>query len=274
MRRSFFAGVVLLLCVGDGVGRAQGAAVQAGTAKAWRCGAGAGDGIATDRPQVTNSSIVVPCGSVQLENGFLETGNGGVRGFDLPETSVRVGVARKTELRVGIPDYFHDADTGVGSASGFGDLVLGMKQQLGPVKGWDVSLIPQLSLPTGAGGISSHGYDLSVQAPWSRGLTKNWTAAGMFSVGWPTASGRHDTTGQASVYLDRQLTDLWDAYAEYAGVFPQRGGVQNSVDFGTAYKVSPRQQVDLHVSKGLSSAAADWSVGVGYSVRFQAVRGK
>jgi hypothetical protein len=235
------------------------------------CGSGAGDGISTDRPQVTNSSIVVPCGSVQLENGFLETSNGGVWGFDLPETSVRVGVARKTELRLGIPDYFSQADTGAGVASGFGDLSVGMKQQLGPVKGWDVSVIPYLSLPTGAGGISSHGYDPGVQVPWSRSLTKTWTVAGMFSALWPTVSGKHDATGQASVYFDRALTGVWDVYGEYAGSFPERGGVQHSVDFGTAYKMSPHQQVDLHVSKGVSSAATDWSVGVGYSVRFQVV---
>ena len=29
--------------------------------------------ITTDRPAVTNSSIVVPSGSIQVENGFLET---------------------------------------------------------------------------------------------------------------------------------------------------------------------------------------------------------
>jgi len=55
--------------------------VVAGTialqAKAQACGGNAQSTIATDRPQITNSSIVVPCGSVQFENGFQETGNSG-----------------------------------------------------------------------------------------------------------------------------------------------------------------------------------------------------
>ena len=152
-------------------------------AKAQTCGANAQSPIATDRPQITSSSIVVPCGSLQFENGFQETSNGGQRTYDLPETAVRFGIASKTELRFAAPDYFFNDDTASGFASGFADLSLGFKQQLGPTRGgFDVSLIPSVSLPTGANLISSHGYDPTVQLPWSRSLSKNWTAAGMFSA--------------------------------------------------------------------------------------------
>jgi hypothetical protein len=242
-------------------------------AKAQPCGSNAQSTIATDRPQVTNSSVVVPCGSLQFENGFLETSNGGQRSFDFPETSVRFGIARKTELRLGVPDYFHNADTASGFANGFGDLSLGFKQQLGPTRGgFDVSLIPSVSLPTGASLISSHGYDPTVQLPWSRALSKNWTVAGQFSVMWPTEGARRNVTGQSSVYFDRQLTQPWDVYMEYSGAFPQRGGPQHLIDFGTAYKISTHQQLDFHWSFGLSSAAPDRSIGFGYSVRFQVIR--
>jgi hypothetical protein len=91
---------------------------------------------------------------------------------------------------------------------------------------------------------------------------------------WPTESARHNTTGQASVYFDRQLTQPWDAYVEYSGVFPQRGGPQHTIDFGTAYKPTPHQQFDFHCNFGLSAAVPDHSIGFGYSVRFQAIRSK
>src|ERR1700694_3969865 len=104
-------------------------------AKSQTCGANAQSPIATDRPQITSSSIVVPCGSLQFENGFQETSNGGQRSFDLPETSVRFGIAGKTELRLAVPDYFYNGDTASGFANGFGDLGLGFKQQLGPTWG-------------------------------------------------------------------------------------------------------------------------------------------
>src|ERR1700739_1774668 len=102
--------------------------------KAQHCGANAQSPIETDRPQITSSSIVVPCGSLQSENGFLETSNGGQRSFDFPETSVRFGIANKTELRFGAPDYFNNGETASGFANGFGDLSLGFKQQLGPTR--------------------------------------------------------------------------------------------------------------------------------------------
>jgi Putative MetA-pathway of phenol degradation len=252
-------------------------AVIAGTlafqANAQPCGANAQTPIATDRPQITSSSIVVPCGSLQFENGFQETSNAGQRTYDLPETSIRLGIANKTELRLGVPDYFFNADTTSGFATGFGDLSLGFKQQLGPTRGgFDISLIPSVSLPTGANAISSHGYDPTIQLPWSHSLSKNWTVAGMFSLMWPTEGSRRNLTGQSSVYFDRQLTAPWDAWVEYSGAFPQRGGPQNIIDFGTSYKPTPHQQLDFHCSFGLSAATADHSIGLGYSVRFQAFR--
>jgi Putative MetA-pathway of phenol degradation len=267
LRMSFltagFVCVSLLLAVLGGI-----LASQAG---AQSCGANAQSPIATDRPQITSSSIVVPCGGLQFENGFQETGNGGQRTFDLPETSVRLGIASKTELRFGVPDYFYnDNDAAPAFGDGFGDLSLGFKQQLGPARGgFDVSLIPSVSLPTGANLISSHGYDPTVQLPWSRSLTKNWTVAGMFSLMWPTEARRRNLTGQSSAYFDRQLMKRWDAFVEYSVSFPKRGGPQNMIDFGTAYKITPHQQLDFHCNFGLSAATADHSIGFGYSVRFQ-----
>lgn len=243
--------------------------------KAQSCGANAQSPIATDRPQVTSSSVAVPCGSLQFENGFQETSNGGQRGFDFPETSLRFGVARKTELRFGVPDYFHNDDTGAGFDNGFGDLSVGFKQQLGPTRGrFDVSVIPSVSLPTGANLISSHGYDPTLQVPWSRSLTKRWTVAGMFSVMWPTENDRRNVTGQSSVYFDRQLTQAVDAWVEYSGGFPERGGPQNLIDFGASYKPTLHQQLDFHCGFGLSAAVSDHVIGVGYSVRFQVIRAR
>jgi hypothetical protein len=225
--------------------------------------------IATDRPAVTDSSIVVPPGSFQAENGFAETVSQGQRTFDGPETWLRFGAASRTELRLIVPDYFGQ----VGMNSGFGDLTVGMKQQLGPTPGgFDVSLVLSLSLPTGASAISSHGYDPSAQLPWSRALSSNWTAAGMLSVYWPTGQGRRNLTGETTFLIDRQLTKTWDAFIEYAGDFPEQGGPRHLLHFGTAYKPTPHQQLDLHVGVGLSSATVDHFIGVGYSFRLQVFR--
>jgi hypothetical protein len=244
----------------------------AAQAKPHPCGADAQSPISTDRPQVTEASTVVPCGSLQFENGFAVAGSGGQNGLDLTETWMRIGIPAKGEVRVGLPDYYTNTSVSSGFSSGFGDLSLGFKQQLGPTHGFDVSFIPSFSVPTGANRISSHGYDPSLQLPWSRGMSKNWTVAGMLAVYWPTQPAGRNTTGQFTLYFDRQMTALVDAWGEYAGSFPARGGPEHVVNFGACLKPTPHQQIDLHASFGLSAAAPDYSVGLGYSVRFQVVR--
>jgi hypothetical protein len=229
--------------------------------------------IATDRPAFTDSSDVIARGYLLFENGFTETRNQAQNGFDFPETLARFGLTNKTELRFNVPDYFHNSNTGNGLGSGWGDLGIGLKQQLLTKEGgFDASLVVALSCPTGAKIISSHGYDPTLQLPWSRGMSKNWTAAGMFSLDWPTQSPRRNLTGQATALVDRQITTAWDAFLEYGGWFPQRGGPEHILHTGTSYKISPNQQLDFHLGVGLSSAAPDYFVGVGYSFQFRAYR--
>lgn len=229
--------------------------------------------IATDRPAVTASSVVVPAGSLQLENGFLETGSQEQSVVDGPGTLVRFGLTKTTELRFTVPDYFHDLTSST-FASGFGDAAIGVKQQLGPTHGFDVAVIAFLSLPTGANGVSSGGYDPAVQVPWSRMLPAKWMVAGMFSVYWPTQGPARNVTGESTFLFDRQLTKPWDAFVEYAGDFPEVGGPRHLLHFGTALKLARQQQIDFHVGVGLSSAAVDHLVGIGYSFRFQAIGSK
>ena len=226
--------------------------------------------INTDRPAITDSSSVVPSGEILFENGFTETGNQGQEGFDFPETLLRYGLTSKTELRFTPPDYFQNFNTGAGYGSGWGDLSLGVKQQLmSSSSGFTASLIFSLSFPTGARILSSHGYDPSLLLPWSHPISKNWTAAGMLSVAWPTQGTSRNVTGQASFLLDRQNTSKWDTFIEYGGYYPERGGPQHILHVGGSYKLTPSQQLDFHFGFGLSAAAVGHFVGVGYSFQFK-----
>jgi hypothetical protein len=220
--------------------------------------------ISTDRPSVANSSMVVPKGYLQFENGLLITDSQGQSVIDLPETSVRFGLLDKTELRFSAPDFFHTLNGA--TLSGFGDTTIGVKQQLGPLPdNFNLSVIFFLSLPTGANAISSHGYDPGVQLPWSRQLSKNWTANGQTAFYWPTVAGSHNFTGEATLDFDRQLTPACDAFIEYAGDFPENGGSRQILHFGGAYKLSARQQLDFQLAAGLSHAAPHVYFGFGYS---------
>jgi hypothetical protein len=90
--------------------------------------------------------------------------------------------------------------------------------------------------------------------------------AGQLALYWPT----RNFTGQSTFLLDRQITNPMDAFIEYAGEFPQRGGPQHLLHLGVACKITPHNQLDVHYGIGLSSAEVNHFIGIGYSFRIQA----
>jgi hypothetical protein len=108
------------------------------------------DEIATDRPDVTNSSLVVPVGSLQSENGVNFSARDGGRIVDGTNTRWRLGIAPCLELQMDIPTYFATV-RGRGS-SGFSDVSPAMKWQVSPIPGKvDLSMVFGMALPTGMG---------------------------------------------------------------------------------------------------------------------------
>ena len=221
--------------------------------------------IVTDRPDVTESSIVVPVASLQFENGFAWTSDHGAHAVDLPETLVRLGILARTEFRFVVPNGLLRS----GSASGFDDLAIGMKQQLGPLPGGiDLSVIAAVSLPAGSRGVGSGGYDPFVKFPWSKDLARGWSIGGMQSWFWNSDGGRRNDVWEATFYLEKQITQRLDAFTEYAGDYAQRGGPKQLLHFGGAYKLNALNQVDFHFGFGLSHATPNHFFAAGYSVRF------
>ena len=90
----------------------------------------------------------------------------------------------------------------------------------------------------------------------------------MFSVAWPTQGSSRNVTGESSASFDWQPVKPIDLFLEYSGVFPGRGSPQHTIDFGALYRPTKRQQLDFRSGFGLSGAATDHFVGLGYSVRF------
>lgn len=225
-------------------------------------------GIVTDRPDVTESSIVVPKGSVQLENGITWTKQRHDNAIDFSETLVRVGLLNRTELRLVLPNYLADPTTS-SAPSVLGDIAIGGKQQVGPVPGhFDLSVIVAVSLPTGANRISSHGFDPFVKFPWSKDLGKRWSIGGMQSVFWNTQGRRRNLTWEATLTAEQEMTTRWSLFAEYAGDFPRITGSQQIAHFGTTYRITPDQQIDSHFGFGLSPRSLGRFLAIGYSIRF------
>jgi len=223
--------------------------------------------IATDRPSVTNSSLVVPRGSLQVENGINWTAWNSYWTLDGPNTRLRAGIAPCTELLADLPDYTNEV-LGYGP-KGFSDFAPAIKHQFaGLPAGMNLSAIAGLALPTGARHISGDGYNPYLQFPWSQQLDQRWTAAGMLSTLWRTGEPFNTTIVQPTFLIDRQIGPKSDAFFEYVGDFLSRGTPAEAVNLGISYRLTHTQQIDFRVGFGLNRNAPDYSVGVGYSFRF------
>src|SRR4029077_5791529 len=134
--------------------------------------------IETDRPDITNSSIVLPVGSLQNENGINLSRHDGAQVFDGTNSRLRLGIAPCLELLVDLPNVvtaFHGP-----GASGFTDVVPAVKWQISPIpEKFDLSVTTGVGLPTGAVSVAGPGAQPYLQFPWSVELGRGWAITGM-----------------------------------------------------------------------------------------------
>jgi hypothetical protein len=223
--------------------------------------------INTDRPDITESSVVIPRASLQIENGATWTSDHGNQSADFTETLIRFGILSRTELRIAVPNY-SAAIGGAEAFSGFGDLSLGLKQQLGPLPGdFDLAVIMAVSLPTGQYSLTSGGYDPFAKFPWSKELGDGWSIGGQQSLFWDTQARRRNGIWEPTFYLERQLGNHADVFVEYAGDYLQHGEAKQILHFGAPYRITTLHQVDFHFGFGLNTATPNHFFAIGYSFR-------
>jgi Putative MetA-pathway of phenol degradation len=224
------------------------------------------DEISTDRPDVTNSSIVVPTGSLQIENGINVSASQQGRALDGTNTRLRLSVAPCFEILLDLPTY--NAGLRGQRASGFSDMAPALKWQISPVPGKiDLSAVMGIALPTGSESISGKGAQPYVQFPWSWELRDGWGLGGMFTEFIrPVEPAARDVT-EITFVVERKLTDRASVFLEYAGDYPVGSGSSQVINSGGSYRLTPLQQIDLHVAFGLNRNSPTYAIGVGYSVR-------
>jgi hypothetical protein len=221
------------------------------------------DEINTDRPDL--SSIVVPKGSLQVENGLGWTNNNGRTMLDGMESLVRFGITASGELRVGLPDYYGYSEHDV--SGGFTDILLGWKQQLtGNSGSFQFSIAPGLSLPTGSRGLTSGGFDPQLGAAWSYAMSSKWSTSGAQFVYYTTENGRHFPEGETVLAIERNLTRKTGAYIEYQSSYGHFG-YSYMVEIGASYRKRPNYQWDFLFGAGRDRGTAEVSVGAGFSFR-------
>ena len=188
--------------------------------------------IATDRPNMTASSLTLPKNTFQIETGVLYEYLDGYA-FDIatlkyPTTLLRYGLLENFELRIsgqymdvnyiesvyyiGLPD-----DVG-----GEDNLEVGFKTHIAPEKGIrpEISLLSMFILPTGNGSFNSDVVIPTTMFLFSHSLSNKLSLA--YNIGWQT-NGRGK--GIYTLCLSYGITKKLGCYLELYGntIYPYSG---------------------------------------------------
>ncbi|HEX9237666.1 MAG TPA: transporter [Xanthobacteraceae bacterium] len=224
--------------------------------------------IETDRPDITNSSIVVPVGSLQNENGIDLQRKDAAQALSGTNSRWRLGIAPCLEVLVDLPNYFTTLRGGV---SGFSDVAPAVKWQLNsPQSKFDLSITAGAALPSGASAVSGPGVQPYLQIPWSLDLGGGWAITGMETNFFSPAS-TVKFTYQTTFVIEKEIAERAFLFAEYVGTFPASGRNNQLFNSGAGYRIDKNQQIDFHIGVGLDRDAPSYVFGLGYSFRFDGV---
>ena len=230
--------------------------------------------MATDRPDVVESSNVVGKGRFQIETSFASESNkaDGVKTTTrMTPTLLRYGISENTELRLETDGFLRESDE-----RGFADVSLGLKWHTHD--GDDAAGKPSVAwlfhadLDSGSSAFRGHGVRPSARmvAEWE--LPQDWSFGVMPGVLSDTnEAGERFVAGSLAAVVGKSWTDAFRTFVEVAGhqlTSAKNGGSVITYDVGMAYLITPTMQVDTAVSFGANQYTPDQQWTVGFSVKF------
>ena len=230
----------------------------------------------TDRPDFTEASSTVGLGVTQFELGYTYARNddAGSDQHSAPELLMRRGIWRDwLELRIAytglaIADPIEDI-------SGSDDLYLGLKIGLTPQCGWlpEMSIMPQMLVPTGSSALTNDVVLPGVNWLWSWDLNERWAFSGNTQVNRAVDDSQPDTftIWTQSLALSRSLTERLGVYGEWFGYAAEKGVKELNEQYlngGVTILFGKDIQWDVRGGVGLNDDSDEYFVGTGLSLRF------
>ncbi len=230
----------------------------------------------TDRPDQTESSVVVPHKSLQIETGFVqenkETSIVNEKAFGYNSTLLRYGLLANFELRLGLEYLAYEIEskhtTFSERASGISPLYTGFKVEVAEEDGWrpDVAFLGGMVLPFTAAKEFKTEYSAGdMRFSFSHTLSQRFSVGYNVGVEW---DGETAVPGYFySAVLGVQITDQLGGFVESFGLMPEKGDEEHLLDAGLTYLLSPNFQLDISGGLGLSDNAIDNFISFGFTYR-------
>jgi hypothetical protein len=240
------------------------------------------DQIVTDRPDFVESSLTVGKGRFQIETSVAGEHN---RDGTLHETTLntptllRLGVADTFELRLETDGYtrFRSEDTSAPPPQtiyGMADSALGVKWHMQDGEGVRPSIgwLVHADLPSGSQSLRGHGIRPSLRASLEWELPKESSLGIMTGVIYDSRDDGHRyTAGIVGVTFGHNWTEQFRSFVEVAApqlARPANGGNVVTYDFGVAYLITPKVQIDAAMFIGANDHTPDVAWTIGLSAKF------
>ncbi len=222
----------------------------------------------TDRPDFTESAVVIPANMVQIESGAEYADLRSREEFSYPNALARIGIGYNLEIRFGFSGWIHLTENAE-SENHFNDLLLEAKYQITNAHASvPMAILLVSTLPTGDSEVSVGRAELGVIFAISHELDDRLgLAVNLGAVSVDDGEGR-ELLALASLALGVGLSDHLGAFVEGFAEMPQGEPWQPVLDGGLTFLVMHEAQLDLYLGKGLNARAGDWRVGAGVSFRF------
>lgn len=230
--------------------------------------------IDTDRPDQTESAVLVPKKWVQFEIGLSkQVNNYAENEFQHPTLLSKYGISKRFEFRLITTaqtntDYSNPAVKQ--TQSGLTPVEIGAKIAL-----WEErKLLPKTSLifHVGIPRLASKQYQADHLAPNFRFTMQHSIAKNIglgYNVGAEWDGVHKEATWIYTFAPGFNISEKWYGYVEAFGFISKTSKAQHSLDGGIAHYISSDLKVDLSAGFGISKEAPDWYMAVGASFRFK-----
>jgi hypothetical protein len=228
--------------------------------------------LVTDRPDFTESPLVVPTRSFQLEAGDSFTRADGASEQTVGELLLRVGLHPRVELRLAGNSFVVAREAGVRS-TGREDAGVGAKFSLIPEREGrhlvpTTALLVGTSVPTGSPGLRSAALAPEAKLALGWSLADTWGLSSNLNVASTPAAGERTTEYVGSLSLGHEFGERVGGYAEVYGGRTSLGEQSRFGNVGITFAVAPLFQLDARAGLGVGPSAGVRFVGAGLSRRW------
>ncbi|MEO8512301.1 MAG: transporter [Ignavibacteria bacterium] len=230
--------------------------------------------ISTDRPDQSESPLLVPKGYFQMEAGFVSENDKPSPGvkhnvLSAPSLLFRYGLSKNVELRAGIELISNSVTVNTSvSQTGFGPFSAGTKIKLFTEKGSmpEASFLFSVSIPFKKNSAFQSEYIGSeFRLLMTNTLSKRFSLS--YNLGGEWGAGSPGATGIYTLSLGAVVAKKLSAFAELYGFLPEKSSPDHRFDAGLTYLIMKNIQADVSAGAGISENSPDFFIGFGISLR-------